>query len=319
MKTAAQVVTLHKGAARNASIAGAAGIDSGGTPLPLLQALAEVEDLRRKLASSQQECFTAHQRFERLANVNVQLREFIGWRASGAALGSPVHEPHRKFTSPFLFAGLDANATGHIDRLLANRSRYRKGAVIYFAGGPFKSLYAICTGSCKTVLPTKDGQDQVAGYHLAGEIIGLDGVGTDTHECQGIALEDAEVCPLPFDQLENLARFSERFGHVLHVLLSLESTRARTLMTIVGTMRAEQRVAVFLLDLSRRYGEQGYSSCEFVLRLTRQEIGSHLGLKLETISRVFSRLQREGLIQVEGRAVKLLDRTALSRIADSGA
>lgn len=86
-------------------------------------------------------------------------------------------------------------------------------------------------------------------------------------------------------------------------------------MLLLGTMRAEQRMAVFLLDLSQRYKLRGYSSCEFRLRMTREEIGSYLGLKLETISRLFSRFQREGLLQVEGRVVKLLDRSAVEGLA----
>ena len=112
---------------------------------------------------------------------------------------------------------------------------------------------------------------------------------------------------------------SDRFRRNLHRLLSREGLRAQTLMIVLGTMRAEQRLAVFLLDLSQRYQARGYSSCEFVLRMTREEIGSHLGLKLETVSRLFSRLQREGLIQVQGRTVKMLDRLAVGQLVDCGA
>ena len=144
----------------------------------------------------------------------------------------------------------------------------------------------------------------------------MDGIGTDVHGCQATALEETEVCPLPFDQIEALARFSNPFGRNLYRLLSQESARAHTLMIVLGTMRAEQRLAVFLLDLSQRYRAHGYSSCEFVLRMTREEIGSYLGLTLETVSRLFSRFQREGLFQVQGRTVKLLDRDAVSRLID---
>lgn len=218
-----------------------------------------------------------------------------------------------------LLAGLEADASPHIERMLTERIRFPKGGVLYRAGGWFHALYAIRSGSAKTVLLAKDGQDQVAGYHMAGDIIGIDGIGSDIHECQAIALEDMEACPLPFDQLENLARLSNQFRRNLQKLLSQENARARTLMLVLATMRAEKRLAIFLLDLSQRYRARGYSSCEFVLRMTREEIGSYLGLKLETVSRLFSRFQREGLIRVDGRAVKLLDRGAMNQLLEGGA
>jgi len=127
-------------------------------------------------------------------------------------------------------------------------------------------------------------------------------------------LEDTEVCALPFEQIENLSRRDGRVQRNIHRLLSREITRERNVMMLLGTMRAEQRLAAFLLDLSERYHERGYSSHEFVLRMTREEIGSYLGLKLETVSRLFSRFQREGLLQVQGRIVKLLDQPALKQI-----
>jgi CRP/FNR family transcriptional regulator len=167
-----------------------------------------------------------------------------------------------------------------------------------------------------TVLLSEDGREQVAGYHLLGEIIGTDGVGADVHGCRAVSLEDTEVCVLPFERLQVLGRQNDRFQHNLHRLLAREIARGNALMMLLGTMRAEQRLATFLLDLSQRYQVLGYSSCEFVLRMTREEIGSYLGLKLETVSRLFSRFQREGLLQVEGRVVKLLDRISVKRLLD---
>ncbi len=217
-----------------------------------------------------------------------------------------------------LSADLDPDATSYFERLLTQRARLRKGDVLYRVGAGFHGLYAIRTGSCKTVLLARDGHDQVAGYHMAGDVIGVDGIGTDTHECQATALEDLEACPLPFDEIEILARRSDQFRHNLHKLLSREGVRAQTMMIVLGTMRSEQRLAVFLLDLSQRYRARGYSSCEFVLRMTREEIGSYLGLQLETVSRLFSRFQREGLIQMQGRTVKLLDQVAMGKVVDCG-
>jgi CRP/FNR family transcriptional regulator len=151
----------------------------------------------------------------------------------------------------------------------------------------------------------------VTGYHLPGEIIGVEGMGNDVHGCQAIALEDTEVCTLPFERVERLAREDVSFQRRVYRLLSGAIARERTTSLMLGTMRAEQRLASFLLDLASRYQIRGYSSSEFVLRMTREEIGSHLGLKLETVSRLFSRFDEEGLIQVQGKIVKLVDRIGL--------
>ena len=213
-----------------------------------------------------------------------------------------------------LCTGLGPELLSQVERLLARRSRLRRGQVIYRVGEAFTTLYALRSGSCKTVLLAQDGQGQVAGYHMAGDVIGVDGIAGARHQCDASALEDMEVCPLPFEQVEHLARVDEAFRQNVQGLLSQDGARVRGLMTVLGTMRAEQRLAFFLLDLSQRYRARGYSSCEFVLRLTREEIGSYLGLKLETVSRLFSQFQRVGLIRVEGRAVTLLDKAALSQL-----
>ena len=125
-----------------------------------------------------------------------------------------------------------------------------------------------------------------------------------------------EVHSLAFDRLEIFSRFSDRFRYNVHKLLSREYSRAQNRTLVVGTTCADKRLAIFLLDLSARYAARGYSSCEFVLRMTREEIGSYLGLKLETISRAFSRFQDQGVLQVQGRLVKLLDQVALREAAE---
>ena len=146
----------------------------------------------------------------------------------------------------------------------------------------------------------EDGREQVSGYHMLGDIVGLDGIGTDVHGCQAVALEDTEVCVLPFERIEEVARSVPTLQHNLHRLLSKEISRDQSVMLMLGSMRAEERLAVFLLSLAERYKRRGYSSTEFVLRMTREEIGSFLGLKLETVSRLFSRFQDEGLIASAG-------------------
>jgi len=200
------------------------------------------------------------------------------------------------------------------EQLVTNRIRVRKGDTLYRAGDRFVALYAIRVGSCKTITLTDDGDELVSGVHLPGEIIGLEGIGNDVNACQAVALEDTEVCVLPFERVEALAHDDAGFQRRLYRLLSAAIVRERTATMMLGTMRAEQRLATFLLDLSNRYQLRGYSSTEFVLRMTREEIGSHLGLKLETVSRLFSRFDEEGLIEVQGRVIKLRDRIGLQHL-----
>ena len=214
-------------------------------------------------------------------------------------------------------SGLEPDETRLLESIASRRIRLHKGETLFRAGEKFTSLYAVRSGSCKTVLPGEDGHEQVAGYHMAGDVLGTDGIGAESHDCEAIALEDTEVCVLPFGRCEELARRSAPFQRRLYRLLSQEITRERRVTLILGTMRADQRLATFLLDLAQRYQERGYSSVEFVLRMTREEIGSYLGLKLETVSRLFSRFHEEGLIQVHGRVVKLLDRVALTRVVET--
>jgi len=218
------------------------------------------------------------------------------------------------FCLPF---GADHDAGWQMDDLVAQRIRLRKGEVLVHSGDRFTGLYAIRSGSCKSVVTTASGQEQIAGYHIAGEVLGAEAIFTSTHDSTITALEDSEVCVMPFERMESLARQNSDFQRNFNALLSREIARERKIMLMLGTMRAEQRLAAFLLDLADRYRARGYSSCEFVLRMTREEIGSHLGLKLETVSRLFSRFHQDGLIRVQGRDVKLLDRVALQQLVDA--
>ena len=215
-----------------------------------------------------------------------------------------------------LSVGLEADAMTGLEEIVTAATRVAKGETLYRSGGRFTGLYAIRLGSFKTVLLADDGQAQVAGYHMPGEILGSDGIGTGLHDSEAVALEDSEVCAISFDRLQELARDQQAVQQNLHCVLSREIVRERKIMMMLGTMTAEQRLAAFLIDLSERYRVRGYSPSEFVLRMTREEIGSYLGLKLETVSRLLSRFQREGLLQVQGRVVKLLDLITLRQLVE---
>jgi len=210
--------------------------------------------------------------------------------------------------------GLDGEGIREFDQLVGSQRRLRKGEALFHAGNPFQALYAIRFGSLKTSILAEDRREQVAGCHMLGEIIGLDGIATNSHTCSAIALEDTEVCAIAFDRLEELMQAIPGLQLNVRQTLAREVTRNHGLMLLLGSMRAEERVAAYLLDLAERYRQRGYSASEFVLRMTREEIGSYLGLKLETVSRVFSRLQAEGLVQAQGRDIKLLDPPMLKQL-----
>ena len=211
--------------------------------------------------------------------------------------------------------GLESDALRQLDAVVTNRIRFKKGDKLYRAGEPFTALFAVRVGSCKTTVLAEDGREQITGYHMLGDIVGMDGIGSERHGCEAVALEDTEVCALPFERLEELARTIAPLQRNLHQFLSREIQRDQQMMLLLGSMRAEERLAVFLLSLSNRYRRRGYSSTEIVLRMTREEIGSYLGLKLETVSRLFSRFQEEGLLQAQGRVLKLLDLPGLKQLA----
>jgi CRP/FNR family transcriptional regulator len=210
--------------------------------------------------------------------------------------------------------GLTDADIDELESLLGNKTKLKKGDALFRNGAPFTALYAVKLGSLKTTVLSDDGREQVAGYHMAGDLLGLDGPGDDRHGCEAIALEDSELCVLPFSRLEEMARHVPGLQHNLHRLMSREIERDHRVMLLLGSMRAEERLAAFLLNLSERYKARGYSSTEFVLRMTREEIGSYLGLKLETVSRLFSKFQEDGLVMVAGRSIKIIDMPVLKQL-----
>jgi len=214
--------------------------------------------------------------------------------------------------------GLEPDAMRQLDRIVSTRTRVKKRESLYRPGDLFTSLYAIRVGTFKTLLLAEDGREQITGYHMAGEIVGLDGISDNRYACQAVALEDSEVCVLPFNQLDELAHDIPVLRRNLYHFISKDICRDQDMMLLLGSRCAEERLVLFLLNLADRYQRRGYSSCEFMLRMTREEIASYLGLKLETVSRLFSHLQEEGLIQVQGRAIKLLDLAALKKLVGQG-
>ena len=217
----------------------------------------------------------------------------------------------RELCLPF---GLSEREVSKLDKVVGARRKIKRGNHLYRTSDPFEAIYAIKTGFFKTDVLLEDGRDQVTGFQMAGEILGMDGISNEHHSCNAIALEDSEVCVIPFGQLEQLSSEIFALQHHFHKVMSREIVRDHGVMMLLGTMRAEERLAAFLLNLSQRFTARGYSPQEFHLRMTREEIGSFLGLKLETVSRAFSRFQDEGFISVQQKHVRILDIGGLKQL-----
>lgn len=215
--------------------------------------------------------------------------------------------------------GLSREDLGKVEAVVNQRRRIARGQALYRSGDDFNAIYAIRYGFFKAQVASPDGREQVTGFLMAGELLGMDGIGTERHTVDAVALEDSEVCVMPFSQLETLSREVNGLQRQLHRVMSREIVRENGVMMLLGTMRAEERLAAFLINLTQRLKARGFSSTELVLRMTREEIGSYLGLKLETVSRTFSRFQDEGLIEVKQRHVKILDADGLRSLFSSEA
>ena len=205
--------------------------------------------------------------------------------------------------------GLNGHDMALLGELEFTRKRVKRGETLFRAGGAFDSLYAVRSGFFKSSVVLEDGRDQVTGFHMAGEIVGMDGIGTERHAADVTALEDSEVCIIPYTRLEEPG-----LQRQLQKVMSRELVRDQGVMMLLGSMRAEERLAAFLLNLSQRFVARGFSPSEFHLRMTRDEIGSYIGLSLETVSRLFSRFQDERLITVQQKHVNILDIAGLKAV-----
>jgi CRP/FNR family transcriptional regulator len=213
--------------------------------------------------------------------------------------------------------GLNESEMERVDEVVATRRKVARGDNLFRNGDKFNALYAIRTGFFKTRISAEDGRDQVTGFQMAGEIIGLDGIVSDHHTCDAVALEDAEVCVMPFDRIEELSREITSLQRHVHKIMSREIVRENGVMLLLGSMRAEERLAAFLLNLVQRLHARGFSQSELILRMTREEIGSYLGLKLETVSRTFSKFVEEGIVEVKQRHVRILNPDGLKLIVNA--
>lgn len=206
-----------------------------------------------------------------------------------------------------LSVGMSHTDTDRLSAIIPQPIKVKKGAALYHAGDPLRSLYAVRFGFFKTTISSQDGRDQLTGFQMSGELLGCDAISDNRHVCDAIALEDSEVCPIRFTHLEQLSRELPSLQHNLNRVLSKEIVRDHEMLLLLGNLNAEERMAAFLLNLSGRMNSRGYSSTAFVLRMTREDIGSYLGLRLETICRAIANLRNLNIVSISGRQVEILD------------
>ena len=213
--------------------------------------------------------------------------------------------------------GMAGSDVERLDSLGFGRRKVAMGDTLYNEGERFRNIYAVRSGTFKSSLTLADGRDQVSGFHMSGELLGLDGLANGSHASHATALEDTEVCAIPYANLNELTAGNPGMQQVVTRLMSREIVREHSLMMLLGSMNAEERLAAFLLNLSQRMAARGYSASEFHLRMSRAEIGSYLGMKLETVSRTFSAFQKERLLEVDKRHIRITDLEGLKRAFDT--
>jgi CRP/FNR family transcriptional regulator len=210
--------------------------------------------------------------------------------------------------------GLNPSEVARLEDVVSSQRRLMRGDHLFQNGEKFKAIYTIRSGFFKTSFASPDGREQVTGFQMAGDIIGLDGIVHDYHSCDAIALEDAEVCVMNYDYIEALSREISGLQRHVHKVLSREILNDHGVMLLLGSMRAEARLATFLLNLTQRLHARGFSPTELVLRMTRDDIGSYLGMKIETVSRTFAKLIDEGIVEVKQRHIRILNKEALKQL-----
>ena len=212
-------------------------------------------------------------------------------------------------------AGLSPEDINRLEQITRKKTVIKAGETLFRAGDMFTSLYAIRSGSFKSVVIAADGDAQVTHFALPGELLGLDAYSNQTHPSYAEALEDSSVCELPFAQLETLAQQVPGLQKQIFSLFSDELRQEKDMVMLLGKRSAEARMAALLVNISERYARRGYSATEFNLTMPRTDIANYLGLTAETVSRLISRFQKQQLMAVNGRAVNLLDKSGLAALA----
>ncbi|NKF51466.1 FNR family transcription factor [Shewanella sp. WXL01] len=212
---------------------------------------------------------------------------------------------------------LNDSELDRLDNIIERKKPVQKGDQIFKSGDQLKALYAIRSGTIKSYTITEQGDEQITGFHLAGDVIGFDGIHDLEHQSFAQALETSMVCEIPYDTLDNLSGTMPKLRQQIMRLMSNEIMSDQEMILLLSKKNAEERLAAFIHNLATRFGSRGFSPNEFRLTMTRGDIGNYLGLTVETISRLLGRFQKAGMIEVKGKYIVIVDQQALSVLAGS--
>lgn len=211
---------------------------------------------------------------------------------------------------------LESDDIDQLDSIIQRSKPLQKGQHLYREVDPFTSVYAVRSGALKAYKTTDDGREQVTGFYFPGELIGMDGISNNIHASSAKALETAAVCEIPFTSLEKLSSLMPSLQRHFFQLMSREITEDQQLITLLSKNSADERVAALMLSISARNSRRKLSATQFRLPMSRVDIGNYLGLTVETVSRVFSRMQKIDILQVDNKEIKILDLTGLQKLAN---
>lgn len=203
--------------------------------------------------------------------------------------------------------GLHSNDLAKLDTIIKRSQSYSRGQALFTRETPFKSIYVVRSGCFKTTVVATDGREQVTGFYFPGEFIGMDAIYEQSYQSSAKALESSSVCELPFERLQEFSSTIPQLQSQILNRLSRELSGDKNLMFLLGKKTAEEKLATFLLSMSRRFQERGFSAKDFQLSMSRGDIANHLGLAVETVSRLFTRFQEDGLISTQNKAISLQD------------
>ncbi|AEF22841.1 MULTISPECIES: fumarate/nitrate reduction transcriptional regulator Fnr [Pseudomonas] len=229
-----------------------------------------------------------------------------------------THQTHCKdcsLASLCLPLSLDLEDMDALDDIVKRGRPLKKGEFLFRQGDTFNSVFAVRSGALKTFSLSDAGEEQITGFHLPSELVGLSGMDTELYPVSAQALETTSVCEIPFERLDELSVSLPQLRRQLMRIMSREIRDDQQMMLLLSKKTADERIATFLVNLSARFSARGFSANQFRLAMSRNEIGNHLGLAVETVSRVFTRFQQSNLIEAEGKEVHILDPIELCALA----
>ncbi len=209
--------------------------------------------------------------------------------------------------------GIDGNDLEELDTIIKRPQPFKRGEILFDTGSKFQSIYAIRSGSIKSFV-SENGNEQITGFHLPGELLGLEAIHSTVHTTTTQAMESTCLCEIPFNRLQSLGKRSPILQQQLLAIMSREIQHDQDMVKILGRKSAEERLAALMVNFSERYKNRGFSPTEFNLSMSRNDISGYLGLAVETVSRIFSRFQKKGLLEVQRRHISITNLVALQAI-----